>query len=508
MIFVALPVFGQTSAEERAKNFLDAGNYRRALIEYRKAYAKDTNSLSVLRGIITSIVNDENPREAAIPYCERYVKLCPDDASVYYDYAVACFHGNKFVEARRYLNEYISLVRSDKEMKKADKLQRNIDNAQRLMKSPLAATFVNMGPMINTEYCEINPYITDDDKTVIFSSDDKYNSVEQINYFNIKYSEHDGLQWQKSKAVGGLVNTLYDEYISGLSHDKTMFFCHNRSVLFQLASARYMGRGRFSDGEDLGVPIDQKGDEVAACLTQSGDTMIFSGTSTGGYLDLYYSIRLQNGKWGEPRPLPGKVNEADADQSYPMLDLGGRRLYFASNGSTSMGGYDLYYSELDMTSDEWSWGEPVQLPYPINDAYDNMTISFSSNHRYGYMSCVRPDGFGGRDIYQLVSENVASTMAIFRYEILIRSRPKITKPATVPLVQIYNADGVLQDPVTVRMPSATFIVALAPGTYTMTIDSDGTRQYKEKIVIDEIVHLAEPVERKAVLIPLEPQPAK
>ena len=78
----------------------------------------------------------------------------------------------------------------------------------------------------------------------------------------------------------------------------------------------------------------------------------------------------------------------------------------------------------------------------------------------------------------------------------------------MPLVQIYNADGELQDPVTVRMPSATFIVALAPGTYTMTIDSDGTRQYKEKIVIDEIVHLAEPVERKAVLIPLEPQPAK
>lgn len=488
----------QMTIHEKAKMYIKAGNYSRALNEYKRAYAKDSNNVKTLRGIIECIVSDENPREAAIPYCERYAELNPDDVDFYFDYATACYHGHQFSKATQQLSNYISMVDKKNKMDKADKLLLSITNAQKMLKNPLAARLVNMGPMINTEHSEINPFITDDDKTIVFSSDEKYNSTEQINYFNIKFSENDGYAWIKSKAVGGLVNTLYDEYITGLC-GKTMFFCHNRAVDFAIGTCKYLGKGRFSDGEDMGKPIDMKGDEVAATLTPSGDTLIFSGTSISGHLDLYYTIKMQNGEWGMPRLLPGLVNTQDADQSYPMIDLDGKRLYFASNGETSMGGYDIYYSDFDTQTN--TWGKPIQMPYPINDTYDNMTISFSSDRRYAYISAIRPEGIGNRDIYQVVNNDVVPSAALFRYEILIKRKPKPTTPQTTPLVQVFDKDGNIVAHVNVSMPEATFLLALDPGDYKLTIDADATKQYVEDITVFEMVHSSEPLEKKAILIP-------
>ncbi|MGN0188557.1 MAG: hypothetical protein ACI395_03490 [Candidatus Cryptobacteroides sp.] len=62
----------------------------------------------------------------------------------------------------------------------------------------------------------------------------------------------------------------------------------------------------------------------------------------------------------------------DSVRVLPLLSQDGKTLYFSSDGLYGMGGYDLYKSELDVSSGEW--GTPVNLGFPFSSPFNDYLL--------------------------------------------------------------------------------------------------------------------------------------
>lgn len=487
----------------RAEAYFEAGNYNRAYAEYIKAYPKQKTNLSLLYRLAESILQIEMPRDTACYFIEKFIEKEPGETEAYYMAALAYYHAHNFSKASARINKYLTMTTNKEDIDKAKKLQVWIANAERMVKNPTNIPIVNLGSTINTVNQEINPYIFPDGKTLIFSTDEKYNSMAMLNYFNLKVSDNLGLNWSKCKDVSGAdINTLYDEYVAGISENEVIF-CSNRDVQFSLLKSERKGKGgKFGVAEKFEMPINDKGDEVAATFTATGDTMIFTKTMENGLLDLFYSIKSR-GTWGTPRPLPGEVNQLSSDENYPSMSPNGKRLYFASNRESSMGGYDLFYS--DYNEQTKTWGKPTQMQYPINDTYDNLTISHTSDGRYGYISSIRKEGYGGRDIYAIIYEDVEPAIALFKCFVGLKNGDEDPKKLTeTPRIHVYDETGKMVANLKANMKRSTFLIAIGPGTYTISIESPEAQPFKEKLVIPEkLFDKSTPISKKFILTPTE-----
>ena len=82
--------------------------------------------------------------------------------------------------------------------------------------------------------------------------------------------------------------------------------------------------------------------------------MVFTSNRSGGLggYDLYYSI-LKGGKWSSPVNFGPRINTA-SDEFRPVLgydpDFTNKFLMFSSNRPGGKGGFDLYFTGVDIPS--------------------------------------------------------------------------------------------------------------------------------------------------------------
>lgn len=157
--------------------------------------------------------------------------------------------------------------------------------------------------------------------------------------------------------------------------------------------------------------VAERGDASPYFFNDS--TLIFSSRIEGGFggSDLYISQK-SNGKWCPPLNLGNKINSA-YDESTPFLAEDGRTLYFSSNNTNGIGGFDIYKANFNDFKKEWS--VPENLGMPINSPKDDNYFRLSRDGALGYFSSSRVEGYGGKDLYmayfktqnleQLVSSN-------------------------------------------------------------------------------------------------------
>ena len=486
--------------DAKADEYFMSHCFEKATERYLKVFHSDKANKAnpgLLRRITESVLRSEMVRDTARYFADLYLEFDPDDAEAYYMAAEAHYHAHDFGTALTRLDSFMVRTTTEEQIGRADILNSWIRNAKRFMRDTLPNPLINLGDQVNSPNNELNPYLINGGQTLIFSCDDKFDREAGLNIINIKASDQTPLSWSQAKKISGKVNSQYDEHPSGVTPDG-FFFCSNNDGDFSLYQADYTAGGRGSRVTKMGKPINRKGAEVAACLSECGDTLFFSATNDNGKLNIYYTICSYNGGWMKPRPIPGLVNREESDENYPVLANDGTRLYFSSNREGTMGGYDLYYSDFDPNKNEW--GTPVHLPYPINDTYDNMTISFTDDYRYAYLSLFREDSYGGRDIYAILLDKVVPASALFRYTLKVRnSKNKLLDIKSQPAIEIYSADGDLVALQRVNMNTHSFIVVLDPGSYKMTVDLEGTKHYEETIEVPERTYDAIPIERDIIL---------
>ena len=482
---ISLHLIGQTDYKKRADRYYKYYNYQRALKDYKRLYRKDKDNSELLSLISNCIVKDNTQREEAIPYLERLLEIKPNDIEGNYNFAKALYHAHDFEKAENVVLQNKSLFDSDSEYsKKSNLLLQYIQNAKALMQNPIDVSFINLGEDINTARNEINPFVTVDEQTLFYSSDKKYNSYAGIYYFNVYVSEMDHNIHQKAKVIGSKVNSIFDEMVAGIEPGGNMLMVyHNRQKEDKMAYSKYYGKYKFDLVEDFGDPLDGKGSEFGVWFSNSGDTILFSGDSSYGDTDLYYSIKLPNGNWGVARELPGKVNTR-FNENFPVLSEDGMRLYFSSDNEKSMGGYDLFYSDFNTETREWE--EPINMGYPINDTYDNYNISWVYGKRHAYISAIRPEGYGARDIYKVVFNEKEPYNYIIKGDIRIENDDhKLLIPSSRASITVTDTLGNLIGQYMSSADSAQFIMALTPGAYIININEESVPAFSQPLIIPE-----------------------
>ncbi len=120
------------------------------------------------------------------------------------------------------------------------------------------------------------------------------------------------------------------------------------------------------------------------------------------------------GEWGVPVNLGSYLNTEYDDES-PFLDVDGKTLYFSSKGHRGMGGFDIYKSRYDSTTQVWS--KPENLLYPINSTEDDTYFILSDDGIYGYFSSNKNIGLGDADIYRFkMPDKNIKTPPIFKVD--------------------------------------------------------------------------------------------
>ena len=88
-------------------------------------------------------------------------------------------------------------------------------------------------------------------------------------------------------------------------------------------------------------------------------------------IDIYVSLKDEDGMWGMPFNIGKTINTRFVDRS-PRLSPDLKTLFFTSNGHYGLGGYDIFMSRR-LSDTSWTqWSEPVNLGRNINSAYNEV----------------------------------------------------------------------------------------------------------------------------------------
>jgi len=145
-------------------------------------------------------------------------------------------------------------------------------------------------------------------------------------------------------------------------------------------------------------------------VSPDGKKLYFSSNlpgSIGGY-DLYVSEILNNGTLGVPKNLGDKIN-TPLDDKFPFLSKDGTQLYFSSQGHNTIGGFDVFVSQV--INDDYQ--VPTNLEENINTPYDEVAFMLINNNGQGYLSSNKPGGKGNFDIYSFYLESQFKIEEVF-----------------------------------------------------------------------------------------------
>jgi len=174
--------------------------------------------------------------------------------------------------------------------------------------------------------------------------------------------------------------------------------CREETKGTQLKELSMTGSGR---ERPVAVPQDFANDPTAGrpYFTTDGKWFYFSSARQGGLggSDIY---RCQwngaKGIWSSAENLGAPIN-SEYDEDGAFLTADGKTMYFASEGHSSMGGYDLFTS----TNDKGSWTAPKNLGWPVNSPGDDRDLVTMPDAGSGYFSSDRAGGSGRSDIYRV-----------------------------------------------------------------------------------------------------------
>jgi len=482
-----------------AKRFILFSNYTAALpllLNLQRADTLNAN-LNYLAGLC--YLNSSFEKEKSISYFKaasqnmspKYKELrFKEKKSPYktiYHLGQAYQFAYQFDKADNYFVKYKELVFDNaKELRLADRYIEMCKNGEALLKNPIEITIDNLGGVINSDCDEHTPCITADEKTLIFTSRRRGSTggtlTDDGRYFeDIYISKKVNEQWTAPQKISTNINTNGHEATIGVSPDgQELYIYKDDNGIGNIYFSRFENKD-WTIPEKVGSNINTSANETHATISSDGTTLIFiSDRDNGkGGKDLYVVHRLPDGEWGLAQNM-GDVLNTPYDEEGPFLHPDGYTLYFSSKGHNSMGGYDLFYSELQNDS---IWGAPVNMGYPINTTVDDVYYVLSANGKRAYFSSIRKDGFGGRDLYVM---NLLSLPE--RSSAVIKGNVQMEGTAEIPkniIINVRESDtGKMVGRYKPNKESGYYIIILRQGKdYTFTCESPDLIFYPEKISI-------------------------
>jgi len=465
-----------------AENSYRDKDYEFSLDNYLKLYINDKTNITYNLRIGVCYTESNVDKTAGIPYLEFVVSHNNFPRLAYYYLGRAYMYAYRFTEAVEALYNYKQTGVNDDVIHKCDRLIEMCYYSLEILNNPKNVTFERLDSTVNSEFDDYSPYVTEDGKYLVYSSNRRYVKELESNISDIYLSKAKKKSWNQSIELP--INTFDNEDVVGLSADGSKLMMHvDGDYASNDIQYAYKKGSKYIKDENV-LPFNTDGVERGACITSSGDTIYFSSDRDGGYggLDIYYVTKNSVGQWSEPKNIGSNIN-TKYDDNFPNVTSDGKKLYFSSKGHESLGDYDLFYSVFNESTKEWS--NPFNLGYPINTPFDNTTISYTKDGKVGYIAANRKEGLGNLDIYRITEGDESQLTAFLLAYIFVG-----TESSSVPyssdylkvFVTLYDQYGNIYG--RYNVDEGLTYMSLYPGKYKLEVRFDGAKEgFEEEITI-------------------------
>lgn len=503
VMLTAINLFAQDDADadrKLAEEKCKKENYEEALTAYLDLLEDDNRNVEYNYRIGICYLNTNINKAKAIPYLELVTRQPKYEPDAMFLLGRAYHFAYRFDDALRCYNDFKRIGKGTSEnLADVDREIQNCYNAKELMKYPLNVTFENLGSSVNTQFPEYYPFITADESFMVYNtkrSDGGNLRRDDGSYYSAVYISRvmDG-GFTKSRNIGNPISSASGNVeVVGMSANGNymVLYYDNETGINDIYVAEYdKQKNIYKKPIKLDENINSsKGFEIAACITNDGNTVYFASNRPGGLggMDLYVSKRLPNGKFGPAVNLGPQVN-TPFDEDFPSLSPDEKTLYFSSKGHSSMGGYDIFKSEWEEASNSFKGAR--NLGFPINTPEDNSNFRISENGRYGYLAAKRDDSMGDLDIYRVTFNDIEPRYTVITGEIKFEGS---SKPAfnSVFLTAYDKKTNELVGNYVPNGNTGRFVVILPPGNYDLVIEAEGYAPVTKQIgILDKASYVPE-----------------
>jgi outer membrane protein OmpA-like peptidoglycan-associated protein/tetratricopeptide (TPR) repeat protein len=305
-----------------------------------------------------------------------------------------------------------------------DKLIFECKSGKELVANRKRMIILNLGDSINSIYDDYFSIFGKFDSILYFTSrrpsgpKSKINPYDSKFYEDIYFSKISEGSWSGAIPLSRKIDSKANDAAVGISNDGEELYIYRGKGKGGDIYVSNMKNGEWQSPGAWASKLSSDQMESSVFFTQSGDTVYFISANedlTIGGRDILMSVKNLKGKWLKPTNFSNSIN-TKYDEEGIFLTPNGRTLYFSSCGHNSMGGFDVFKTEMEPNG---NWSEPVNMGYPINTPEDELFFRLSDNGKMAYLSSIREGGIGGKDIYKLIFLGVEKDMLLAADELPI-----------------------------------------------------------------------------------------
>jgi len=376
--------------------------------------------------------------------------------------------------------EYQIFLRSAnaKEKKEIDQYIAQCNNGKDLVQHPVKALQTNLGDGINSPFPDYSPFITADEKEMVFTSKRVNTTGGYIDpgtgeYFEDIYISYfkDG-KWQPAENIGAPINSGDNDATAYLTPDGQKLFIFRDVNGGDIYMSTRTAEG-WSTPVALNKNINSSYHESSVCLSPDGKVLYFVSDRPGGKggRDIYKAYLQPDSSWGPAINMGDTINTS-FDEEGVYIHPDGKSMYFSSKGHNSMGGYDVYKSILDSNG---KWGIPQNMGYPINTPDDDVFFIVSASGKHGYFASAKDTGgFGGLDIYRVEMQSLAPKLLVIKGVV----GDSISRAPLMASIKLTNKKTSMMSPSNSNATTGDYVLSLPSGsTYEIDVHADGYPDY-------------------------------
>lgn len=372
-----------------ADNYRVRGQFNQAISLLQQALEKDKEFVEAYYrlGIVYMSVKDF---PQAVEQLEKGLSQTTDikkQKIFWYDLGESYFTQGNYEKAERFVTNFLNAETVNKQkIERARMMSKNIAFAKENKALYGAYKQRVLSDTVNQFVMQYFPVLTADQRELIFTR--RKGFTDEFDEDLVVSFKDDQGRWTSPRSISENINSMFNEGTCTIS-------ANGRKLIFTSCIGRE-GYGscdlfesekngdQWSEPKNLGIGVNTSEWESQPSLAADGRTLYFVSDRRGGQgrRDVWVTTLNDKGEWTKAKNIGKPVNTI-YDEISPFIHVNNRTLFFASNGLTGYGGYDLFFVEKDSAL---NWSEPKNMGAPMNNHEDQFSLFITPDGKKGYYS--------------------------------------------------------------------------------------------------------------------------